>query len=235
MDTGNSHIVICLLEVKKAVLIDSGLGIVDMKEVVDSLTALEVIVITTHVHWDHIGSHSSFQHIAVHESEAEFLSSWFPIPKAMVMMGLCGNNCNFPEGFDPSTYEVYHQGADIFLHDKDTIDLGNRTLTIYHTPGHSPGHICIYEKQRGYLFSGDLIYKGTLDAFYFSTDPIAFMHSIDAMMKLNIKKILPGHFDLSIQDDLLVHIQEAFHQLHDQHLLVHGSGVFAFQDFKIHV
>ncbi len=56
----------------------------------------------------------------------------------------------------------------------DIISLGNRQIQVIHTPG----HICLYEKQKGYLFSGDLIYKGTLDAFYPTTNPVDFMKSI---------------------------------------------------------
>lgn len=44
-----------LLGLKSAVLIDTGLGVADIKEVVDGLTFLSVRVLTTHVHWDHIG------------------------------------------------------------------------------------------------------------------------------------------------------------------------------------
>ncbi|MCY9414827.1 MBL fold metallo-hydrolase, partial [Bacillus haynesii] len=58
-----------LIGVKEAVLIDTGLGIGSMKTVTDGLTDLPVSVITTHVHWDHIGSHGEYQRIYVHEAE----------------------------------------------------------------------------------------------------------------------------------------------------------------------
>ena len=48
-----------------AVLIDTGLGIANIKKVIDSLTALPITVITTHIHWDHIGGHRYFDNIAV--------------------------------------------------------------------------------------------------------------------------------------------------------------------------
>ncbi len=50
----------------RAVLIDTGLGVSDIKQVVDSLTSLPIQVVTTHVHWDHIGGHGHFRDIAVH-------------------------------------------------------------------------------------------------------------------------------------------------------------------------
>ena len=65
---------------KKALLIDTGLGISNIKEVVDSLTDSPVTVVTTHVHWDHIGGHRYFNHIAVHSAEQQWLAEKFPIP-----------------------------------------------------------------------------------------------------------------------------------------------------------
>ena len=52
----------------KSVLIDTGLGVSNIKRIVDSLTTLPVTVLTTHVHWDHIGGHGFFDRIAVHEA-----------------------------------------------------------------------------------------------------------------------------------------------------------------------
>ena len=40
---------------KKAALIDTGLGVCNIKSVVKSLTTLPIVVFTSHVHWDHIG------------------------------------------------------------------------------------------------------------------------------------------------------------------------------------
>lgn len=42
---------------ERACLIDTGLGVENIRKVVESLTDLPILVTTTHVHWDHIGSH----------------------------------------------------------------------------------------------------------------------------------------------------------------------------------
>lgn len=44
------------------------------------------------------------------------------------------------------------------LTDHDIIDLGGRQVEVFHTPGHSPGHLCFGEKDTGYLFTGDLVH-----------------------------------------------------------------------------
>ena len=49
---------------KRALLIDTGLGVANIKEVVDKLTMLPIFVVTTHVHWDHIGGHQYFEILA---------------------------------------------------------------------------------------------------------------------------------------------------------------------------
>ena len=48
---------------KKAILIDTGLGISNIRSVVECLTTLPVMAVTTHVHWDHIGGHRYFSDI----------------------------------------------------------------------------------------------------------------------------------------------------------------------------
>lgn len=54
-----------------AALIDTGIGIGNIKSVVEHLTSLSVKVITTHVHWDHIGGNGQFSEVYVHELEEE--------------------------------------------------------------------------------------------------------------------------------------------------------------------
>jgi len=49
-----------LLGTESAILIDTGLGISNIRNIVDHLTSLPVMVVTTHVHWDHIGGHKYF-------------------------------------------------------------------------------------------------------------------------------------------------------------------------------
>lgn len=56
-----------------ALLIDTGLGIDNLKRITDQLTTLPITVVTTHVHWDHIGSHSQYEEIYVHALEADWL------------------------------------------------------------------------------------------------------------------------------------------------------------------
>lgn len=219
----------------KAVLIDTGLGVANIKEVVGSLTSLPITAVTTHIHWDHIGGHKYFDTIAVHEAEKEWLSVKFPIPLQIVKNNLVCKPCDFPPDFKLDDYQIFQGDAQIILHDQDCIDLGNRKLTVLHTPGHSPGHCCFYEPERKYLYSGDLIYSGCLDAFYPTTDPQLFWQSVKKIQAFEISRILPGHHQLSVSTDVVNNIERAFHSLSDEGKLKQGNGVFSFEGFQIHI
>ncbi len=220
---------------ERAVLIDTGLGVANIREVVHTLTKLPVFVLTTHVHWDHIGGHRYFPEFAVHEAEKEWISEKFPLPLQAVKRDLLREPCPFPEGFDPEGYRIFQGTPARILRDGDRIDLGGRVLTVFHTPGHSPGHCCFYEPEREYLFAGDLIYQGTLYAFYPTTDPVLFMKSVHRMAGLPVQRVLPGHHGLDIRPELIQKIDEGFRGLYEQGKLKQGNGAFSFPEFRIRI
>lgn len=224
-----------LLGKEQAVLIDTGLGVSNIKVIADALTSLPVAVLTTHVHWDHIGGHRYFENIAVHEAETEWITEKFPLELQAVKENLVLIPCDFPAEFRLDDYRIYKGKPTRILHDGDIINLGNRSLEVIHTPGHSPGHCCFWEKDKGYLYSGDLIYCGCLDAFYPTTDPIVFMNSVDKIGRLKVKRLLPAHHTLDISPDMVCKTADAFHSLHRQGKLKQGSGIFDFGVFQIRV
>lgn len=220
---------------KSALLIDTGLGVCNIKEITDKLTDLPVMAVSTHIHWDHIGGHRYFNNLAVHQAEKEWLSHQFPIPVQVVRENLNRIPCDFPAGFHPDDYRVFCGAPQRILNDGDRLDLGGREIRVIHTPGHSPGHCCFYEPERKYLYSGDLIYEGCLDAFYLSTDPQTFYQSVRRIREYEIARVLPGHHRLDIPVSLVEKIYAAFEQLHRTGRLVQGNGLFDFGDFQIHI
>lgn len=213
---------------KSACLIDTGLGIGNIKEVVEHLTDLPIQVVTTHVHWDHIGGHRYFDEIKVHKNDSTWLKEGIPIPLKVIRKNVIQEPLTktLPKDFDIEKYYPYQGLPSLELEDGDVIDLGNRLLQVIHTPGHSPGHICIYEEERGYIFTGDLLYQGTLFAFYPSTDPILLANSIEKLTQLEyVEKILPGHNDLNIPVNLINGVNTDLQELKEKGLLHHGSGV----------
>ncbi len=224
-----------LLGAHRAALIDTGLGVANIREAVEDLTDLPVRVLTTHGHWDHIGGHGLFSEISIHAAEADWLSGKFPLPLDAVKENLLREPCEFPESFAMKDYYLYQRGAKTLLHDGDRIDLGDRTLQVVHTPGHSPGHCCFYEPERQYLYAGDLIYAGCLYAFYPTTDPVLFYQSLKRVAQLPVRKILPGHRRLDIPVSLRADILAGFAELEAKGMLRQGSGVVEFEGFQIHI
>ena len=218
-----------------AALIDTGLGVSNIKRVVDHLTTLPVTVLTTHVHWDHIGGHGLFDRIAVHEAEKDWINGKFPLPLEAVREQLTKMSCAFPADFDVDAYRLYQGEPQILLHDGNCFDLGGRTIRVLHTPGHSPGHCCFYEFEKRYLYSGDLVYNGCLDAFYPSTDPLLFYQSVKRLLELDVSRVFPGHHDLEIPVSLIGEINADFSQIEQNGQLKQGNGLFDFGDVKIHI
>lgn len=112
-----------LLGKQRALLIDSGLGVADIRKITDQLTALPVTVIATHVHWDHIGSHGSYIDVLVHEREYSWLNGEFPLPLGVAKQQLMKEPCSFPGDFHLDAYTVWQGNAGI-VRDGDILDLG---------------------------------------------------------------------------------------------------------------
>ncbi len=220
---------------ERALLIDSGLGVTNIREEAERLTALPVLLATTHVHWDHIGGHAQFQKIAVHPAEEPWLNGHFPLSLSAVQKMLTRLPCDLPKDFRIEDYRIFQGAPAALLHDGEEIALGGRTVTVLHTPGHSPGHCCFYERERGYLFSGDIAYEGCLDAYYPSTDPQAFRRSAERLAALAVRRLLPAHHRLEIAPSLLQEIAAALARLDEAGKLVHGAGLFAFAHFSLHL
>lgn len=224
-----------LLGSEQALLIDTGLGVADIGAVVRGLTALPVTAITTHVHWDHIGGHRCFDHTAVHHLERDWLDGHFPLSPQAVRQSLMAKPCSFPEGFYPERYQVFQGPPQAVFEDGYHFNLGSRVVTAVHTPGHSPGHCCFYEAQRKYLYAGDLLYQGCLDAFYPTTDPEQFFQSVQKVRRFDVQRVLPGHHRLDVPIDLIGAVEDGFRQLEQSVGLRQGSGVFQFGTFQIHI
>jgi glyoxylase-like metal-dependent hydrolase (beta-lactamase superfamily II) len=142
----NCYIVGCE-ETKQAAVIDPG---DDADRILMTLAEAELkakYLINTHGHFDHVGANKRMKdatgaQIAVHPDDEPMLSD---LSKHAAMFGLKTEN-------SPS--------ADIHLKDGETITFGNITFEVIHTPGHSPGGICLYTP--GHLFVGDTLFMGSI-------------------------------------------------------------------------
>ena len=217
---------------EKALLIDTGLGISNIHEEITKLTDKPIVAVATHVHWDHIGGHKYFSEIYAHRNEQEWLCGKFPLSKAAIQKMLV-TTCDLPVDYNPNEYELFQGGPNRLLDDGDIIELGNRSIVVIHTPGHSPGHMCFWDADNRFLFTGDLIYRGVLYANYPSTDPQAYLRSIEKILAYTPAQIFPAHHSLDISTELITHIHTALQTLRARNLLCHGSGRFNYGDWSI--
>ena len=216
----------------RSLLIDTGLGISNIYEEVLKLTDKPITAAATHIHWDHIGGHKHFPDFYAHAEELEWLNGKFPLSIETVREMVI-DRCDLPEGFCVKDYEFFQGMPTKVLTDHDIIDIGGREIEVLHTPGHSPGHLCFWEKSRGYLFTGDLVYKDILFAYYPSTDPEAYLDSLEKVAALPVKKVFPAHHSLDIEPEILIRMREAFRNLKADGKLHHGSGTFNYGDWGV--
>lgn len=163
-------------------IIDSGTGFnfIRLHSALNMLkTDLDKIkqVINTHGHFDHIGGNGYFVNakIAIHEKEAAVVEN----------ADAEKSNVNFFAG------ELKPRKVDRKLKEGDLVANG---LKVLHTPGHSPGSICLYDEKRKILFSGDTVFSdGVGRTDLAGGDPDALSESLAKLSKLKIEKILPGH------------------------------------------
>ena len=213
---------------ERTALVDTGLGIAPLQPVVRHLTDRAIVVLTTHVHWDHIGGHLEFPTVGVHPDDAGWLEHGLPLTEGQVRAQLMRDAFQGPppDTFDPDRYAVCRRAPSFLLNDGDVVDLGDRQLEILHTPGHSPGHVCIFESETGILCTGDLLYRGTVCANYPSTDPSSVRDSYARLAALSgVRRIVPGHYDPDVPVPWIEAGLRTLDQLAEQDLLHHGTGL----------
>jgi glyoxylase-like metal-dependent hydrolase (beta-lactamase superfamily II) len=82
--------------------------------------------------------------------------------------------------------------ADFYLEDR--LDFCNINLSILHTPGHSPGSICLYSEDEKFLICGDLVFEGGIGrSDLYGGDMNQLLKSIEKVSKLDVEYLLPGH------------------------------------------
>jgi glyoxylase-like metal-dependent hydrolase (beta-lactamase superfamily II) len=176
-------------------LIDSGMGVVSLREHVPLVTEKSLIAIASHTHFDHIGCHHEFDHRCVHVAEAELLAA--PTRQNTLADPYVTDDIFTalpPQPYLSSTYAVKAAPANRLLEDGDVIDLGNRQLEVIHTPGHSPGGIALWESATSTLFSGDIVYDGPLIEDTYHADAKDYYQSMKRLLDMPVTTVHGGHF-----------------------------------------
>jgi len=180
---------------QRAILFDTGMGIGDVKSIVDQLTKLPVIVLNSHTHGDHVGGNWQFSTIYSMDTDFSRQSAKGSRKQAQEEIKpseICGA---LPKGFDTKAYVTRPWKITRYIHDGEQIDLGGRTIEVLSTPGHTPDAICLFDRANGLLFTGDTYYPGTIYLFAPETNLQAYDASIHRLAAFapQIKQVLGAH------------------------------------------
>jgi glyoxylase-like metal-dependent hydrolase (beta-lactamase superfamily II) len=218
------------------VLIDAGLNIGNWSKVF--LSTLKEIGFTfqdinycliTHIHLDHIGlvrslkrrnknikiimndiTHQILEWETKKENSSELLQQAERVAKYMIKNGLTHDDGKkIVQFFTLWPKFLRYQKPDMIVHDGDTI---LNDLEVIWTPGHSFGHICVFNRRKRYLFAGDHILSRITPHIGNFTIPTTlyekyagynfenilqhYLKSLDRIDKLNAEIIFPAHQEI---------------------------------------
>jgi glyoxylase-like metal-dependent hydrolase (beta-lactamase superfamily II) len=154
------------------------------------------LVIATHYHGDHTGTVAGLRQrygvqAAMHREDGDYASGQLPQETTEVpFVTLLFYTVLWP------LFRYRHFQPDRYLEKGEVIDLLGG-LEVLHTPGHSPGSVCLFGAERGLLFSGDLLRneRGVLEGpppHYTPDEPAACL-SLERLSSLEFEMLLPGH------------------------------------------
>jgi len=152
-----------LVGAEKSMLIDTGVGIGDLKGFVQGLTDKPLMVCFTHNHADHVGGASAFDNAHVHPIDLVGFSTGGGIGlsvegrRGYARMIAEREKGDYPYDLDIDISEWGPTPALYPLEDEQVIDLGNRRVTVYACPGHTAGSVTFLDERSRILFLGDAV------------------------------------------------------------------------------
>lgn len=174
-------VILACPETKECALFDAPLdSAVAIKERIAELGYSVKKLLLTHSHWDHIGS-------------AAELSKIFSLPVTV-------HSADQGNVLKPGSDQV--RGIKIdpvdnieLIEEGDEIQVGNLSLRVVHTPGHTPGGVCYYLEKEGVMISGDTLFCGSMGRVDLPTStPNEMWKSLKKLAKFpDETKVYPGH------------------------------------------
>ncbi len=181
------------------ILVDTGLGATSLSKALPVLHARPINNVSSHCHFDHIGSTHEFAERLVHAAEADILADprpeWTLVDKYVAdperWAGMFLEKRPLP--VDHTTYRIKPAPATRLLAHGDIIDQGDRKWRVIHTPGHSPGGIALYEEKTGTMIAGDIIYDGELVTDTFHSNMDDYRRSMAMLRDIPVRIVHAGH------------------------------------------
>ena len=146
-------------------LFDSGMGIGNMKALVESLTDKPITLVCSHGHFDHVGGAWQFDgaHMLCTPDSVAAAAEGFSLPEDDENRSLAAFSIVGTLWFDPKTFCVKPYKV-IPAEEGEVFDLGGRRLRVVAAPGHSDDGMMLADDDNHLLFTGDTVYPGPLYA-----------------------------------------------------------------------
>lgn len=147
---------------ERALLIDTGIGIGNVREFAESLTNLPMEVFLTHNHRDHVGNAPLFERVHISEIDRHMGAMLRPLTTKESRLQYARHTCSSHPGkkYPWSEDDMFDFTAErepyiVSIGDGFIFHLGGRNVICWHCPGHTPGSMVAIDSQTGYLFCGD--------------------------------------------------------------------------------
>jgi glyoxylase-like metal-dependent hydrolase (beta-lactamase superfamily II) len=201
-------------------------------------------LLVTHVHPDHYGLAGRIKEVCgaqviIHQRERDFIRSRYLEPDQLlerVAAWLIEYGVPRDEMQDlqwssmPMRSYVASVEPDVVLWGGETLDFGLYKFEVYWTPGHSPGHICFYERAQRIILTGDHVLPTITPNVSFHPQQMGnplgdYLASLQRLEPLEVDEVLPAH-EYAFKD-LRGRLREIVHhheQRLDEMLAIIGDG-----------
>lgn len=173
---------------EKAALIDTGMGIDSIAEIVKQITDLPVVVICTHGHPDHAGGNAEFEPALINPADRDVFEKMTSLEFRQQDVGRMPGGEKWASRLQP-------QGpAPVDAQDGQVIDLGDRELELMFAPGHTHGSMFVIDRKTGAVFTGDNVQPMTTALREWNSSTVEDLY--DSLLKLKEKnptRLLSGH------------------------------------------
>ena len=173
---------------EQALLVDTGLGLGDLRGEVDALTGGKPLtVVNTHGHGDHSGGNWQFDRVYLHPAA---------LPDAEAAPEMTAIFAS-PEEMEAIRRQTAERPPELCpLREGEVLDLGGRRLEVYEIPGHTPGDLAFYDRASGLLFSGDSMVQA-MDVLLVVPQTVSVAAYAESLRKLagleGLQGFLSGH------------------------------------------
>ncbi len=183
----------------------------ELKEVSVTFDDIKRLLVT-HVHPDHYGMAGRIKEVCdaeviIHQRERDFIRSRYRNPEQLLERmadWLIENGVPKSEMTDlqqasmPARAFVSPVEPDSVLWGGETLDFGPYVFEVYWTPGHSPGHLCFYERKQRFILTGDHVLPSITPNVSLHPQQMGnplgdYLASLRRLESLDVERVLPAH------------------------------------------